>query len=821
MALGAGVNMDISNTVETIYGTSDTFIEIDLSTGNVETVTVTPEDRKLYLGGKGLALKMLYDRMEPGVDPLSEKNVIALFLGVLLGTGAPCSGRWSGVTKSPLTGLFTSSSCGGPFGMALKTAGFDGLIITGKADAPVYIEITEENVHIRDGSGLWGKTTSETQAALDLSERDGACVIGPAGEHKVLYANIASGHRFLGRGGMGAVFGSKNLKAVAARGGIYTITPKRKTKFEQAKKKALSFIKQNEFTSDHFRNYGTAYNVHICNENGLLPVHNFQGKNHPKADAVSGQRMAEQYQSKPWTCRPCSILCGHKGTDGSGVEHKIPEYETVGLIGPNLGIFDPDFITEASDLCGEMGMDTISTGGTLGYVMEAGEKGYLTTSLKFGSTSGILRQIRSIAHRRGKGREYADGSKRLAERYGGKEFAIQVKGLELSAYHPGSAWGQALSYAVANRGGCHLSAYPVSLECLYGLMKPLSTRAKPDWVVFFENLYNGINSLHTCAFTAFAYLMEPAVPKYVPKFLLQLSMTFFPNISMNMMDWSLYSDFFESVTGISCSKKDFIRAGKRIHLLERYMNTREGAAKKDDTLPGRFMTAQPNEEGYTPPVPLEELVSAYYKKRKYSKNGIPRSGELRKMGIRAKQDERERVMEKLAAYKEIKPGKKPIASLYIQVMMWIVGRAFRAAPTLDERLGREMDGFPQGYTFGMNVWPDGPRMALRKTENDAWQLLRANRYFGPVDLEIQFKSIIDACIVFTFKEHTARAFASNRMVVKGDLPFSLAVVRSLSLLEQYLLPQFLAKRAVKRLQPIPFFKKQLRRLILYTRILLG
>jgi aldehyde:ferredoxin oxidoreductase len=812
MALAAaGVDMEISNT----------FIDIDLSTGTVETVTITPEDRRLYLGGKGLALKLLYDRMEPGVDPLSEKNSIAFFLGVLLGTGAPCSGRWSGVTKSPLTGIFTSSSCGGPFGMALKTAGFDGLIITGKADAPVYIEITDENVLIKEGTGLWGKTTSETHAALGLGEKDGACVIGPAGEHKVLYANIASGHRFLGRGGMGAVFGSKKLKAVVARGGTYTINPKRKAKFEQVKKKALGFIKQNEFTSDHFRNYGTAYNVGLCNENGLLPVHNFRGRNHPQADAVSGQRMAEQYQTKPWTCRPCSILCGHKGTDKNGGEHKIPEYETVGLIGPNLGIFDPDFITEVNDLCGEMGMDTISTGGTLGYVMEAGEKKLLNTALKFGSTTGILRQVRSIAYRRGRGREYADGSRRLAERYGGKEFAIQVKGLELSAYHPGSAWGQALSYAVANRGGCHLSAYPVSLECLYGLIKPLSKRAKPDWVVFFENLYNGINSLHTCAFTAFAYLMEPAVPKYVPKFLLRFSMTFFPNSSMKMMDWSVYSNFFESVTGVPCSKNDFIRAGKRIHLLERYMNAREGVAKKDDTLPERFLTPQSNKDGFTPPVPLEELLNAYYKKRKYSKIGIPRSGELRKMGITVKQDDRERIMEKLAGYKEIKPGKNPIASLYIQVMMWIVGRAFTVAPSIDERFGLEMDTFPPGFIFGMRVWPDGPRMVLKKTEIDKWQLLRRNRFFETVDLEIQFKSVTDALVVFTFKEHTARAFASNRMVVKGDLPFSLAVVRSLSLLEQYLLPRFLAKRAVKRIQPIPFFKKQLRRLILYTRIVLG
>ena len=210
--------------MQDITGTSNRILEVDLSKKSFTVYEVDKEDLRLYLGGKGLALKLLYDRMEPGIDPLGEDNMIAFHTGVLMGTGAPCSGRFAAVTKSPLTGIMTSCSCGGPFGMALKTSGWDGLIVQGKSNTPVYLYVDSKGVEFRDAKKLWGMDTQKAQEMLS-KDSGGAVAIGPAGENLVRFANVASGHRFLGRGGMGAVMGSKNLKAISAKGGEFKIVP--------------------------------------------------------------------------------------------------------------------------------------------------------------------------------------------------------------------------------------------------------------------------------------------------------------------------------------------------------------------------------------------------------------------------------------------------------------------------------------------------------------------------------------------------------------------------------------------------------------------
>ena len=216
-----------------IVGTNNRVLEISLSNKEVKEFFITENDRRMFLGGKGMGLKLLYDRLRPGINPLGEDNILVFMMGTLLGTGAPCSSRFAGLTKSPLTGLVVSSSCGGPFGMAFKTAGYDGLLITGRSDSPVYLTIDDNSVEFKDAHHLWGMDTWEAQHALCLGKKGGALVIGRAGEHKVLYANIASGYRFLGRGGMGAVMGAKNLKAVVAFGGDCRILPKNPKKFER------------------------------------------------------------------------------------------------------------------------------------------------------------------------------------------------------------------------------------------------------------------------------------------------------------------------------------------------------------------------------------------------------------------------------------------------------------------------------------------------------------------------------------------------------------------------------------------------------------
>ena len=240
--------------IKKIIGSSNRILEIDLKSEQVKELQVTDNDRKLYLGGKGLGLKLLFERLAPGIDPLGEANYLAFMMGVLMGTGAPCSGRFAALTKSPLTGIMLASSCGGPFGMAYKTAGYDGLLIIGKSEKPIYLEIDSNGVKFQDAAHLWGKDTVETQQALSSDRKDGVLAIGPAGENRVRYANIASGHRFLGRGGMGAVMGAKNLKAIVAHGGTYRILPHDPDKFKAVCKKATQYIKANKHTGDLYRN---------------------------------------------------------------------------------------------------------------------------------------------------------------------------------------------------------------------------------------------------------------------------------------------------------------------------------------------------------------------------------------------------------------------------------------------------------------------------------------------------------------------------------------------------------------------------------------
>ncbi|MBF0105144.1 MAG: aldehyde ferredoxin oxidoreductase family protein [Deltaproteobacteria bacterium] len=615
-----------------IIGTSNKVLEVDLTKENFKVYQVTEEERRLYLGGKGLGIKLLYDRMKPKTDPLGPDNIIAIMPGILMGTGAPCSGRYSSVTKSPLTNIFTHSSCGGPFGMQLKTAGWDGLLIKGKSKKPTYLVITETGVEFKSAGHLWGKTTSETQK--ELGAKGAALVIGPAGENLVRYANIVSGHRYLGRGGQGAVMGAKNLKAVLAIGGVYKIVPARLEEFKKIKKKATDYINSNDFTANLYRSYGTSTNVNRCNAEGILPVKNFTKGRSDDAHLISGEEVKAKHKTKHHTCRPCTILCGKKG-GYQGKERVVPEYETVGLMGSNLEIFDTEALALWNELCGEMGMDTISAGGVLAWVMEATEKGLIKSNLKFGSAQEVTQALEDIALGRGLGKDMGLGTRLLSQKYGGEHFAIQVKGLELPAYDPRGSFGQGLSYAVANRGACHLSTAIFAMETFFKLLKPYTIRAKADFVHFFENLNCCVNSMHTCQFTAFAYTLEVPMTKYTPDAVLGCLMQNIPEIAVNLVDFSIYTNLYKTVTGIKISNSEFIGAGNRIHLLERLMNTREGITKKDDTLPDRMLfegrECDPEERA----VPLEALLKNYYKQRGYDANGIPTRKVLSKFGIEA------------------------------------------------------------------------------------------------------------------------------------------------------------------------------------------
>ncbi|MCP3900358.1 MAG: hypothetical protein GY707_11670 [Desulfobacteraceae bacterium] len=409
------------------------------------------------------------------------------------------------------------------------------------------------------------------------------------------------------------------------------IKPKNPKLFKKVKTRAAKYIKQNNIT-DKYRKFGTSANVRYCLEAGILPINNFQDGKHELGEKVSGEFMAEKHNTSHHTCKPCTIRCGHKGKFKTG-EMSVPEYETIGLLGTSLGIFDLDIIAQFNNVCSKLGLDTISTGGTLAWVMEAASKGLIKSDLKFGSEQGIEQAIYDIAHTKDFGEKLAHGTRALSKEYGGQDFAMHVKGMEMAAYDPRGSFGQGLAYAVANRGGCHLSSYLVAQEVYFKYLKPDSIYSKVKWVKFFEDLSCCINSLQTCQFTMFAFLMEPFLSKYTPDYILGLLMQYLPIVSVPLIDFSVYIDLWTSVTGINLSSSEFLKAGERIHMLERYMNAKEGIDHNDDTLPERLLAQGRDFDDDNKVVPLDKMLPEYYRIRGFDKNGIPMKKRLKELGI--------------------------------------------------------------------------------------------------------------------------------------------------------------------------------------------
>jgi aldehyde:ferredoxin oxidoreductase len=623
--------------MKTIKGESRRYLDIDLSTGSFTAFSPSEEDLRDYIGGKGLGLKLIYERTGRGrdleaQDPLGPSNILAFMMGTFIGTGAPCSARFAGITRSPLTGIMVASSCGGPFGMACKTAGWDGILVRGAAARPTVLRIDEDGAAFEDGEALWGLRTGEAQERLVDNPRQGALVIGPAGENGVLYANIRSGHRYLGRGGMGAVMGAKRLKAIVATGRSHAIEPADGGAFARHNATARRHINRNKFILS-YRAYGTNFGVNPGVEAGYAPVRNFRDRTDERCRALSGEAMAERYGTTHSTCAPCTILCGHKGSYPDGKVRSIPEYETIGLWGGNILNFDPDLVGVWNEEMNELGIDTISCGATVSWAMEAAEKGLRPSALAFGRTDNIPAILEDVAYRRGEGEELSQGSRRLAERHGGLEFAAQVKGLEMAAYDPRAGWGQGLNYAVANRGGCHLNAYPIALEAIFKFIPPYTRRSKASWVAFFEDLFDAINSTQTCQFAGFGYLLEPPIARYTPKPILKLAMSLLPEVAQLLLDWGALSGLTAAITGRRISRRDFILAGRRAHVLERHMNMILGVTAADDTLPARFLTEAETRHPDRSVVPIGPMVKAYYRKKGYDSEGRPTPRLLASLGI--------------------------------------------------------------------------------------------------------------------------------------------------------------------------------------------
>ncbi|MFQ3547525.1 MAG: aldehyde ferredoxin oxidoreductase C-terminal domain-containing protein, partial [Termitinemataceae bacterium] len=489
-------------------------------------------------------------------------------------------------------------------------------------------------VRFEAAGDLWGMEISPVQDHLVDNSKKGALVIGPAGENRVLYACIRSGHRFLGRGGMGAVMGSKRIKAIVATGMSKKILPVDLEGFTKHRKKAQTYILRNPLIQS-YRAYGTNYNINPGIDSGYVPVRNFRDRTDERFHALSGQAMAERYKTTHAVCNPCIVLCGHKGTYPDGKVRPIPEYETTGVWGGNIMNFNPDLIGRWNERMNELGIDTISCGVTVSWAMEAAERGVRPSSLAFGKTDNIETIIDDIGYGRGEGVELGLGTRRLAQKYGGLEFAAQVKGLELAAYDPRAGWGQGLNYAVANRGGCHLNAFPIALEGIFHYIPQYAIRSKVSWVCMLEDLFSAINSTQTCVFSIFGYLLEPPLAKYTPKPLLKLTMTWMPAVAQLVLNWKPLSGMVSAITGYKLGMREYLQIGRRVHVLERYMNVQCGVNAADDTLPERFLKEAVTKHPVPSTVPIEKLVQAYYRKKGYDRQGVPKPSLLKALGIKS------------------------------------------------------------------------------------------------------------------------------------------------------------------------------------------
>jgi aldehyde:ferredoxin oxidoreductase len=587
-----------------MHGWTGKMLRVDLSNRSSTIEEIDEDILHRYLGGRGLGTYLVYTEVPPDIDPLGPENILAFCTGTMTGVRVPTGGRSSMSTLSPLTGTIFDANTGSQFGVRLKWAGFDALVITGQANEPVWIEITTEGAKIHLANQLWGQEIPETVA--QLKAKDSAVMsIGPAGENLVLFASIADeGGRSFGRGGVGAVMGSKNLKAFVATGKTRPGIADQEI-YDFVNYEAGKMVSASPRTSQGLPEFGTSVLVNLMNWYGVLPTHNFQMGEFEHAEKISGERLRDEFLTKRGACWSCPIGC--KRVTQTGQEKgEGPEYETIYALGSSLGIDDFETIIEANYLCNRLGMDTISCGATIACAMELSQRGALDTELAFGRADLLLKTVEDVAYRRGLGDHLAEGSKRLSARYGMPETSMQVKGLEFPAYDPRGMQGQGLLYATSNRGACHLRGNMLGPELL-GAPKMLDRHApsgKAGILIVMQHTNAVIDSIGMCKFVNFA----------------------------------IGDDFFArlmtAVTGHEYEVQDLQFTGERIWNLERLYNLRAGFTRKDDTLPPRFLN-EPLKEGGSAGqvVHLEEMLTEYYRFRGWNQEGIPTPKKLAALGL--------------------------------------------------------------------------------------------------------------------------------------------------------------------------------------------
>ncbi|MCW8893856.1 MAG: aldehyde ferredoxin oxidoreductase family protein [Deltaproteobacteria bacterium] len=591
-------------------------LRVDLTAGTCKTEKLNDKWAKDYLGGRGLGSKYSVEEVAPDVDPLSPENKLIMAAGPLTGTYGAANGRYMVITKSPLTGTIASSNSGGYFPSELRYAGYDMIIFEGKAEYPSYLQIHDDKVQLVGAVHIWGKSSQDTEDAI-LAEFHGdakvAC-IGPAGENLVKFSCIINDkHRAAGRSGVGAVMGSKNLKAVAVRGtgGVKIADP---IAYREAALESYSLLKQNPVSSEGLPALGTPVLVNVINQMGALPTRNFQKDTFAGAEAISGETLAATYLKRNKGCMGCIIACGRvtglKGSRFSG-DGEGPEYESIWALGAACGVDDLAAITKANYICNEYGMDTITAGSTVACAMELAEKGLISEEeigmpLKFGDADAMVKLIEMTAKCEGFGEKLALGSYRLAESYGAPELSMTVKKLEFPAYDARGVQGMALNYATSNRGACHVRGYLISPEVL-GLpekLDPQATEGKATWAKIFQDFTAVVDSSGVCLFTTFAI----GVPQF--------------------------ANFCTTATGVTYSDEALLEVGDRIYNLERLFNLKAGIDPSQDTLPKRLLEDPISDGPLKGEVAkLDQMLPEYYQERGWSAEGIPTDEKLQALGL--------------------------------------------------------------------------------------------------------------------------------------------------------------------------------------------
>ncbi len=604
-------------------------LRIDLTSGEIGTSGLDPDDQKGFLGSRGLAAKMLYDHAPDQVGPFDAENPFCFAVGPLTGTPAFGPNGYF-TTVSPLTNGYMDSGIKGHLPANLKLAGYDGFIITGKAENPVYLFIDNDHAELRDAGEVWGKDSLETDRLVkeDLQRSDvHVAAIGPAGENRVRYACISADlYRQAGRGGGGAVMGSKNLKAIAVRGdGVVPIA--HPEEFLDLVRKLHASIREN---AEPLRSFGTLWLVDAMNDYRLLPTRNFQIGQIAHPERLNGEYAKTRANKKDRGCYSCSLLCANlisvKGPDGKLFELEGPEYESLVLLGPNCGLESFERIAYLNHLCDRLGIDTISAGGVLSFLMELHERGIITPSdingvtPAWGDGEAMAQILEAVAFRKGAGDVLAEGSLRAAKAIGKESlgYAMQVKGMELPAYDPRGAVGMALAYATSDRGGCHLRSWSIYEEVM-GDLDQYGYEGKAALVAARQSRKVVIDSLGVCE-------------------------------QMGLLP--IYADLYAAATGFGASTlyndrheallEDFTieggpPVGGAIYTLTRAFNVKRGFGRKDDALPARFFKEPLKTLGDdVPPIKedvFEKMMDEFYALRGWDENGVPTKETLEKYGL--------------------------------------------------------------------------------------------------------------------------------------------------------------------------------------------